>query len=170
MPEKLKSKIRKYILNEGDLTKEIEDPHLEFGFLFKHPKGREKGAIHFQTVKPKKDPHIGILCRLNIPPELQEKLNSKTHQEVEGLKDRLKKAFLSKGVSYNLKFREGFFILSKKIYLDGENSVSMNNFYLTLRRLFNSFLLSTLIIKEFFSGEVGFEDEVDEDLGPSFYS
>jgi len=154
---KLKAVIRKYIQYEGDLKNEIFDSKLEFGFVFTHPKGslpngKPKG-IGFQVVKPKKVKAIEFGSRINISPQHVKILDADKKKKTKVF-DTITKIFLMKNVTYAINFKENFWIITHRIYIDNKKTISMNQFYETIRNLFNSNLYAMRNINTVCSGDL----------------
>ncbi len=154
---KLKAVIRKYIQYEGDLKNEIFDPKLEFGFVFTHPKGslpngKPKG-IGFQVVKPKKVKCVEFGSRINISPQHVKILDADKKKKTKFF-DTITRIFLMKNVTFAINFKENFWILSHRIYVNDKNTISMNQFYETIRNLFNSNLYAMRTITTISSGDL----------------
>ena len=154
---KLKTVIRKYIQYEGDLKNEIFDPKLEFGFVFTHPKGsfpngKSKG-LTFQVIKPKKEKFIEFMGRINISPQHVKILDADKKKKTKFF-DTITRIFLMKNMTYAINFKENFWILSHRRYITDGKSISMNQFYETIRNLFNSNLYAIRTINTICSGDL----------------
>lgn len=154
---KLKSIVRKYIQYEGDLKNEIFDPKLEFGFVFTHPKGSHPNGkargIGFQVLKPKKERFIELGSKIQISPQHVKILDADKKKKTKFF-DTIIKIFLMKNVTYIINFKENFWIISHRIYLNDKKTISMNFFYESLRDLFNSNLYAIRIINTICSGDL----------------
>ena len=167
---KLKTIIRKYIRYEGDLKNEIFDPKLEFGFVFNHPKithpDRKSKDIGFQIIKPKKENFLELASKISISPQHLKILEADMKKKTKFF-DTIARIFLMKNVSYAINFKENFWIVSHRIYLNDKNKISMNLFYTSLRNLFNSNIYAIRLINIICSGN-GSDFNEGEDL--SLYS
>ena len=159
---KLKTIVRKFVQYEGDLKNEIFDPKLEFGFAFTHPKGshpdgKPKG-IGFQATKLKKENYIELGSRLNISPEHLKVLNADQKKKAKFF-DTIQKIFLMKNVAYAINFKENFWVISHRLYLNDRKSLSMTFFYESIRNLFNSNIYAIRSINAICSGDGSDFDE-----------
>ena len=169
LESKLKPLIRRYILEIGELERELTNSNLEFGFLFHHPKGfikdkfgmkTPRGRV-FQANKPKNVDLLALNLRTTISPEHVKILEASKEKKAK-VWDDLVKLCLMKNVEYTINRKENFFILSKVIYLDGKNSISMNQFYKTIRNLLHTDFYSVMIIQKECSGKI---DDKDVKIG-----
>ena len=154
---KLKSIVRRYIQYEGDLKNEIFDPKLEFGFVFTHPKGslpngKPRGP-GFQVLKPKKEKFIELGSKISMSPEHVKILDADKKKKNKFF-DTILKIFLMKNVTCVINYKENFWIISHRIYLNDKKIISMNFFYESLRNLFNSNLYAIRIINSICSGDL----------------
>lgn len=168
----LKLLIRRYILEIGELERELTDSSLEFGFLFHHPKGfiKDKLGIKiprgrvFQANKPK-NVHLLILShKTTISPE-HVKILEASKEKIVKVWDEIVKLCLMKNVEYTINRKEHFFILSNLIYLDGKNYISLNTFYKKIRNLLHTDFYSVMVIQNECLGKI-----VDIDVKKGFDS
>ncbi len=162
---KLKLLIRRYILEIGEVERELTNSNLEFGFLFHYPKGFVKDELGikiprgraFQANKPKDVDLLALNHRITISPEYVKILEALKEKKAK-VRDDLIKLYLMKNVEYNINWKEYSILLSDVIYLDGKNYISINKFYKTIRNLFHTDFSSIMIIQKECSGKIDDKD------------
>ena len=154
---KLKSIVRRYIQYEGDLKNEIFDPKLEFGFVFTHPKGSHPNGkprgIGFQVLKPKKERFIEIGSKISISPEHIKILDADKKKKTKFF-DTILKIFLMKNATYTINYKENFWIILHRIYLNDKKTISINLFFESIRNLLNSNVYAIRTINTICSGDL----------------
>ena len=158
---KLKLLIRRYILEIGELERELTNSNLEFKFLFHYPKGFVKDELGikiprgraFQANKPKDVDLLALNHRIAISPEYVKILEASKEKKAK-VWDDLIKLCLMKNVEYNINWEECSILLSDVIYLDGKNYISLNKFYKTIRNLLHTDFYSSMIIQKECSGKI----------------
>ncbi len=158
---KIKNIIRKYLLDEGLLRKKIKEPKFEFGFQFVFPPGKDFsgqpiGKI-MNVIKPKNQDLIIINIGTQIPEENIKVLRSlqPDNKRIQFFLD-LKKSFLIKDVFYRI--NNYSYEISDQIFLNDNGTISKNSLFKSIRKVFNSFVYSTIIIDEYCSGKLDYDN------------
>jgi len=149
---KIKELIQEYLSQEGLLKENLTDPKLEFGFKFVFPPV-PMGKIMF-VIKPKNkniiiitigtqisEPHVNALNALENSKKLQFFLD-------------LRKFFLLKDVYFRIDLEEYRYEISEQMFVEKEGTITKNNFYNSVRKVFNCDAYSNIILEEYCSGKV----------------
>jgi hypothetical protein len=149
---KIKELIQEYLSQEGLLKENLTDPKLEFGFKFVFPPV-PMGKIMF-VIKPKNkniiiitigtqisEPHVNALNALENSKKLQFFLD-------------LRKFFLLKDVYFRIDLEENRYEISEQMFVEKEGTITKNNFYNSVRKVFNCDAYSNIILEEYCSGKV----------------
>ena len=151
---KIKELIQEYLSQEGLLKENLVDPKIEFGFKFIFPPV-PMGKIMF-VVKPKtknkdlvvitigtqiSEPHINALNALESSKKLQYFLD-------------LRKFFLLKDVYFRIDLDEHRYEISDQIFVEKDISITKNDFFNSVRKIFNCDAYSNIILEEYCSGKI----------------
>lgn len=154
---KIKILIRDYLIDEGILRKKIKAEKLEFGFQFTFPPGgdpeKRRGQI-MAVIKPQDKDFIIISSGTQISGPHQNALNSLPQKRQLSFFTELKKFFLMKDVFYRIDGQNYRYEISDQIYLNDDKAISKNDFFATVRKVFNSAVYSNLILGEYCMGKV----------------
>ena len=148
----IKVLIQEYLTQEGLLKENLVDPKIEFGFKFVFPPV-PMGKIMF-VIKPKNkniiiitigtqisEPHVNALNALENSKKLQFFLD-------------LRKFFLLKDVYFRIDLEEYRYEISEQMFVEKEGTITKNNFYNSVRKVFNCDAYSNIILEEYCSGKV----------------
>jgi hypothetical protein len=149
--ELLKDLVIKYVKEIGILKGEIEDPKLDFGFLFLYPdirdlKGKPKGKT-FSVVKVKKKNYIVLSHGTKIDGHHKKALVNLSDREKKQLFLNFQELFHSKELDFNINFDHLRFGLSRKIFLL-ENSFTLENFYIYVHKIFSTVMRAIIILEK----------------------
>jgi len=165
----LKTLIRRYIQKDGILKMEINNPNLEFSFLFHHPQlldpnGNPRG-LSFQANKPKKEDFIVISTKVDVSPE-HVKILETDQKKKHKLYQSLIKLFLLKNVEHQVNRKDNSYIIHKRIFLNHQKLISRKDFYNSLRKIFTTDLHAIVLVQEACSGDF----DLDNYSGSSLYT
>lgn len=158
--QKMKEKIRNYLLDEEILRKRIKSENVEFGFQFVFPPGKHKRVQSMNVFQPKQKDLIIISIGTQISPPHVESLE-KQGAEMEFFKE-LRKVLHLKNMFFFLDPKNYRYEISEQIFFD-ENLISKNEFFRNVRSVFNLQAYSNLLLLDFCSGEL--QTEAMEDAG-----
>jgi len=159
---KIKHLIREYLIDEGLLREQINDPKLEFGFQFifppiKDPTGRPFGR-NMVVLQPKNKDFIIISLVIQISQPHIDALNSLKENRKSKFFMELRKAFLMKDLFYRLDLQNLRYQISDQIFLNEEGSISKNSFFKSIRQVFDGAAYSNLVLAEYCAGKIKPED------------
>ncbi|MHA2006449.1 MAG: DUF2299 family protein [Promethearchaeota archaeon] len=159
---KIKHSIQEYLLDEGLLRKKISDDKLEFGFQFIFPPGNDPTGRpigrNMVVIKPKKKNLIVIILGTQIANPHIDALNSLKEDRKMQFYWELRKFFLIKDLFYRIDINNYRYEISDQIFLKNDGSVSKNNFFKSIRRVFDASAYSNIILGEYCSGKIRPED------------
>jgi hypothetical protein len=153
------------ILEESAIVEEPDNPQMEFFFVFQSLKNQPTSP-KFHLFKPKKKDYIELGNKTMIHPKHKEvfEANPKKQEKVYG---EIKRICLIKNVTFLL--NPDFFVLLDRIYLEHEDSISMNQFRKAFRNLLNTLLYSLDLFRNIDSSVIpDIDDFIKGD--PSLYS
>ncbi|MFX0072282.1 MAG: hypothetical protein ACFFAO_14445 [Candidatus Hermodarchaeota archaeon] len=143
--DKLKKKIQEYIQNDCFIEKEINDDALDFGFEIRFPnitneEGEQIGFL-LAILKEKGINHLKISFHI-ILDEIDLKLLKEKEEEVKiNLKQDLETIALARNVFYSIDPENNLFYFVDKLYFEGNQIPSINEFYNLLKNILNTQLI-----------------------------
>ena len=155
---KIKNLLQEYLLDEGLLREKISNPKLDFGYQFmfppgKDPMGRPIGR-NMVVIKPKQKDLIIISLGTQISKPHVDALNSlKEDRKLHFFWD-LRKFFLVKDLFYRIDIQNYRYEISDQIFLKDDGSISKNNFFKSIRRVFDGSAYSNIMLGEYCSGKI----------------
>ena len=155
---KIKNLLQEYLLDEGLLREKISNPTLDFGYQFmfppgKDPMGRPIGR-NMVVIKPKQKDLIIISLGTQISKPHVDALNSlKEDRKLHFFWD-LRKFFLVKDLFYRIDIQNYRYEISDQIFLKDDGSISKNNFFKSIRRVFDGSAYSNIMLGEYCSGKI----------------
>jgi hypothetical protein len=148
--QKVKERIRNYLLDEEILRKRIESENVEFGFQFVFPPGKQKRAQKMNVFQPKNKDLIIISIGTQISPTHVDSLEDQGAQ-MQFFRE-LRKVLHLKNLFFFLDPKNYRYEIREQIFLD-ENLISKNQFFRDVRNVFNIQAYSNLLLLEYCSGE-----------------
>jgi hypothetical protein len=125
---------------------------LEFGFQFLFPPG-PKG--HLMVVyKPKNKDIIIVSTGTQISPQHIDALKSLGEKKKLKFFMELRKLFLLKDVFYRIDIQNFRYETSDQIFLKPHHSISKNQLFTSIRKVFNSTAYSNILLNEFCIGKI----------------
>ena len=159
---KIKNLIQEYLLDEGLLREKISDPKLDFGLQFIFPPGMDKlgrpVGRRMVVIKPKNKNLIIISLGTQISQPHVDALNSLNKNRKPQFFWDLRKFFLIKDLFYRIDIQKNRFEISDQIFFKSDGTVSKNNFFKSIRRVFDGAAYSNIILGEYCSGKIKPED------------
>ncbi len=157
-----KETIQDYLLEEGLLREKIQNPKLEFGFQFIFPPGNDpvgrpigqKMAVY----KPKEKELIIIEMGSQIPQPFINALKNQGTDKIHQIFNDLKKVFLMKDLFFRIDQNKFVYIISDQFFLSSDGILSKNDLFDKIKKIFNTFVYSTIIVQEYCAGKVKPED------------
>ncbi|MHA1294427.1 MAG: DUF2299 family protein [Promethearchaeota archaeon] len=160
--KELKNLIREYLLEEDLFFDNIYGSKIAFGYIFIFPPGNlpngEKVGKKMAVIKPKNKNYIIIEIGIQLPESLANALNILEENKSNQFYLDLKKAFLLKDVYYRIDKKNHRYALSEQIFYDNIKLISKDKFFNRIKKIFNTFLYSTIIIQEYCAGKVDIVD------------
>ena len=153
---KIKSLIRDYLLDEGILREKLKDPKIEFGFQFIFPPS-SASKIMF-VIKPLNKEFIIISIGTQISELHIQALNTLDINKKMEFFIELKKFFLLKDVYFRISIDNYRYEISDQVFLKRNKTISKNQFYKSIRKVFTSEAYSNIILEEYCSGKIKPED------------
>jgi hypothetical protein len=146
-----KDLVLKYIEEIGILKMEIDDPKLDFGFLFLYPNikdvnGKPKGKT-FSVVKLKKKNYVILSHGTKIDGYHKKALKNLSDWDKKQLFLNFQELFHSKELDFNINFDHLRFGLSRKIFLL-ENSFTLEKFYTYVHKIFSTVMRAIIILEK----------------------
>lgn len=150
--------IRKNILLIGGLLKEeIDDPKLEFGFIFIFPNERGKPMT---VIRQKKKNFIEISFGFKLSPEHEKKFKSLENTDKRTFIKYLQKNLFRAELDYNYNFSQQYTLaLIDKIFLENDQ-ISLNQFFRSVRKIHSNAMNIIFFIQDFFTDEFNAGDLV----------
>jgi len=159
---KIKLAIQEYLLDEGLLREKIPDDKLDFGFQFIFPPGNDSLGRQIgrkmAVIKPKNKDLIVILLGTQIATPHIDALNSLKENRKSQFFWDLRKFFLIKDLFYRIDIDNYRYEISDQIFLKKEGIVSKNNFFKSIRRVFDASAYSNILLGEYCAGKIRQED------------
>jgi len=160
--ENLKFLILEYLSDENLQPNKISDSKIEFGFQFIYPPGRDplgrpigKGMVVFM---PKNKDLLILSVGTQIPPPHVEALDSlETQKKMQFFMD-IRKHFLLKDVLYRIDIQNHRYEISDQIFLSKNDSLTKNTFFMSIRRVFDAMVYSSMILSEYCIDKIKIED------------
>lgn len=143
----LKEKIIEFSLEEGILKEKLpENSKIEFGFNIVYPPDMEfpKKLVVFQ---PRGKKYISIQIGTQISPEHLKMLDQPKKLLFFEI---LKRFLITQNLLFHLDINNNRFLISDKIYSD---ALTMDNYYKTIRKLFNATIFANTLISDIASGK-----------------
>jgi len=165
--------IRDYLIDEGILRKRIDNKSLEFGFQFVFPpftEGSGKKGQNMVVFQPKNKDLIVISIATQISPPHVEALEKGKERKIRFFVE-LKKLLLLRNLFFRLDIDNYRYEISDQIFISEDESISKNQLFDTIRKVFNIQAYSNLLLMEFCSGKIkqeDFEDTEKFQSGPGF--
>lgn len=164
----IKELIQEYLSQEGLLKENLIDPKIEFGCKFIFPPV-PMGKIMF-VVKPKNKDIVVITIGTQISEPHVNALNAlENNKKMQFFLD-LRKFFLLKDVYFRIDIAEYRYEISDQIFLEKEGIITKNNFYNSVRKVFNCDAYSNIILEEYCSGKIKPESFIKSSIGSSEFS
>ena len=149
-PEELKQKIIDMCLDEGILGKKLpEDPKLDFALELNFPPNSPR-PVKLILLKPKDKKAILIQIATQIAKVHVEALNKNDKNGLLRFFQNFKKFMLVQNLLYNIDVQNARYFISDILYLDG---LTENEFYRTIRRVFNAALYTNMMLEEMCGGD-----------------
>lgn len=164
---KVESIILDYLKKENLFSKEVNNPKLEFGFLFSFPPGLNK--VPMQVMQPKGNDFIVITLGIQIPDAYIKALNSLDTKKKNQFYFDIRKFLLLQNFLFNFDLQHYRYQLSDQIYVNQGEPISKNNFFKCVRKIYNSGQYCHMILAETCAEKVD-SKELNEDLNPNFYT
>ena len=167
---KIKSLIRKYLLDEGLLRENLPDPksQFEFGYIFSFPPGQQEQRM--SVFKPKNKNFIVIIVSTQISKQHVDALNSlKDNRKMQFFED-LRKFFIIKEVFFRIDVQNYRYEINDQLFLKRDGSVSRNAFFKAIRKIFYNFMYSNIILSEYCSGKLKSSNGTPSGFDFSLYS
>jgi hypothetical protein len=167
---KIKSLIRKYLLDEGLLRENLPDPksQFDFGYIFSFPPGQQ--VQRMSVFKPKNKNFIIIIIRTQISKQHIEALNSlKDNKKMQFFED-LRKFFIIKEIFFRIDVQNYRYEINDQLFLKKDGSVSRNSFFKSIRRIFYNYMYSNIILSDYCSGKIKSSKELPSSFDFSLYS
>ena len=158
--QNLETLIREYLLDEGLLRKRIEDENLEFGYQFVFPPVKEGSGQKVQNLvvyQPKKKDLIIISIGTQISKPHIEALEEGKERKIRFFVE-LKKLLLFKDLYFRFDINNYRYEISDQIFFSKDKLLSKNEFFDSVRKVFNIQAYSNLLLLEFCSGKINQED------------
>ncbi len=148
----IKELIQEYLSQEGLLKENLIDPKIEFGFKFVFPPV-PMGKIMF-VIKPKNKNIIIITIGTQISEPHVNALNAlENNKKLQFFLD-LRKFFLLKDVYFRIDLEEYRYEISDQMFVEKEGTITKNNFYNSVRKVFNCDAYSNIILEEYCLGKI----------------
>ena len=148
----IKELIKEYLSQEGLLKENLLDPKIEFGFKFVFPPV-PMGKIMF-VIKPKNKNIIIITIGTQISEPHVNALNAlENNKKLQFFLD-LRKFFLLKDVYFRIDLEEYRYEISDQMFVEKEGTITKNNFYNSVRKVFNCDAYGNIILEEYCSGKI----------------
>ena len=158
----IKFRILEYLSDENLQPNKIPDNKLDFGFQFIYPPGKDpqgrpigKGLGVF---KPKNKEMLIISTGFKIPPPFIEALNSLDNSKKMQFFMDIRKHFLLKDVLYRIDIKNFSYEISDQIFLSENEIFSKNNFFKSIRLVFDTMGYSNMILAEYCMDKIKPED------------
>jgi hypothetical protein len=157
LTEDIRAVIRDYLLDEGILRKKLENESVKFGFQFVFPPGppgkeNVKKSQSLVVFQPKNKHELLIISiGTQISPPHIEALQS-NESKILFFKE-LKKFLHLQNLFFYLDIENSRYEISDQVFIEN-NTISKNDFFLLVRKVFNIQAYSNLILLDFCSEEI----------------
>jgi hypothetical protein len=155
---KIKKIIQEYLIDEGLLRQRIadKDGKIEFGFQFHYPPGPSGHAM--VVFKPINKDLIILSLGTQIAPPHIKALNSLDGNKKNEYFMELRKLFLMRDLFYRIDIENHRYEIIDQIFLNQDGIIMKKEFYQSIRKVFNSAVLSNILLAEYCAGKISPED------------
>ena len=173
----LEESIREYLLDEGLFQKPINDSKIKFGFQFTFPpisNPSEQKSYSMIVFQPQNKDLIIVSIGTQISKPHINALKKSKDGEVYFLMD-LKKLFLLKNVFFRIDNDNYRYEISDQVFINQHEIISKNNFFVIVRKVYNIYAYSNLLLGDYCTGRINSEDlgktqRFDTSLGFNLYT
>ncbi len=160
----LKSTIRKYLMEDCFIIKDIKEKQYDFGFSIKYPKlfdkeGNQKGRI-LAIVKPKGKNWLRIVNRIMLDNEGLDIFNKSDDVKKKNLITELRRYLISQNLLQNIDLVNNNITFLDKIYFTSSNLPNINDIYHSIIKIVNT----QIVIMDILSVRIGVKNKLDSKI------
>jgi len=167
---KIKDLIQEYLLDEGILRGKVNDPDskFEFGFTFSFPPGQKSQGM--SVLMPKGKNFILIIIQTQLSKPDRKALNSLKDNKKEQFFEDIRRFFLIKELFFRIDAQNYRYEINDQIFIEKDGSISRDSFYRSIRKIFYSYIYSTIILGTYCYGDKKPSQESPSRFDFSLYS
>ncbi|MFX1258245.1 MAG: DUF2299 family protein [Promethearchaeota archaeon] len=165
---KTESLIRDYLLDEGILKEKLTNSNFDFGFVISFPPGPKSELL--SVYKPKNKNKIDITIRIKLSEKHAKTLTSLKNNRIFQFYNDIRRYFIIKEVYFKIDFKNFMYEIHEQIFLDNNESISKNDLFKGIKKVFYCFLFSNLLLEEYCSEKELSSKKFTPGFDFSFYS